>query len=396
MTPSRSRRRPPWPAVATRALTWGLTLSAAFGCGAEVDQPAPVYADPGQQCPSLADQMPTLVSELEADALPGLSTVLSERITDDQLSAALDGTLRLLRRLTADELGALAGLVNHPTLSGATHQLEVVLDLLERGPDGVRTEVFEELQFLMATCEGGRMMQAMNALADAPELSQALTALGQTLSLPEVKALLAGGGPDPSALSRAGFNALVGNMMLKIAEPGFSFDAHIRAPLEELGLLPLDEPPMRDLMDALSGIMSPQRGVQRAMSDMMCCSFYGTPACTAGASLRDSGPILRDLLYDLILSQSLGGESSPTDLFQSLEALTSDPVISEALKPLGTVLQQMSEDADLRRALADLGVALMDPASVALMLPDLRHLIESGAADELFGVFALVSGECSP
>ncbi|MFN3202270.1 MAG: hypothetical protein ACE366_27950 [Bradymonadia bacterium] len=373
-----------------------LSVGLLWGCGAE-DETAPVYADPGQTCPTIAEQAPQLTVLLEDDALPGISRVMGEIVSDDQLAAALDGTLRLMARLTEEEISNLVAIAGHPSLSGATHQLESMLHIMQSGPEGLRSDVLEEIQFLLQTCEGGRTFDALGGLFDAPEIPQALNALGAALKLPEIQALLSGEGPDPSVLGRAGFNAIVGNMLLKLTEPGYDFDADVRRPLAELGVLPLDTPPLLTLMDALSGVMSPERGVQRALSDLVCCGFYGTPTCSTGGTLRDSPPILRNLGYDLLLAQSVAPTSpTNTDLFEALGVLAGDPIISAALQPLNTVLDQMAEDADLRAALVDMMVTILEPENMALMLPDLEHMISAGAADELFGLFGLFTGTCTP
>ncbi|MCA9540685.1 MAG: hypothetical protein KC620_17420 [Myxococcales bacterium] len=366
----------------------------AVGCGVEDAAQAPLAPDAGRavSCPPLPDLAPTTFGLIEDGRLPGLRALLSERLTDAQVSAVVDALLRLLRDLDGDQLRALLDLTEHPTIAELGPLLRDLMGWVVGENGGTfRSAELAELRRLLAQCNGGTLFAALDAALTAPELPRLLADLGEILALDLVQQLLSAG----DVLDRDGFTTLVCNILGSLIRPGFSVAGDIIEPLSGIDLLPLGEPPISTLLNDLDGLLSPDRPLLPAMADLVCCDVYGVQRC---ASLPPTAePLPRDPVFTWALHALFTGQAIDINAaLGSLGALADDPQVDQALDPVLTVLRHIADDDELRATLTTLLLVALDESTARQVLPELLLLVDSGGLDELLGIVRAVADGCDP
>lgn len=382
---------------ASRWIAAALTIGiGGAGCGAGEDEPAPANALPAATCPPLETLAPRTMGHLRAGRLEGLRHVLSREVAPDELAVMLDGLLRMVRGLTPDQLRALLRLARDERLAAL---LPLMAELLRHVagdpavPGSFRGDVLSESSRLLATCEGATLFRALDGLLASPELPALLSSLAASLRLEVVRRVL--GGDVRAALDRDGFTELVCGILDRIAGQDFDFHRDVTEPLSRIDLLPLDEPPLSDLLAALDATLDPERPLMPALTDLLCCDLYGVPECPdpgVPAPRLDRDPVFTWLLYDFFVTSAVRFDA----LLDTLGELAADPAIAATLEPLRAVLGRLSDDADLRAATVRLLRRLLVEENARRVLPELALLLEDGAVPELLGVASAVLDGCDP
>ena len=370
------------PALAT-------ALSLALSCGAG-DAEAPVY-DPGPgDCPSLTEMMPVFNRLVEQGRLDGLRHVLANEIDPEvDLPPVLDGVLRLVRQLSADEFTAVLRLTENPHFSELGPLLADLIDFLNTYPNLPAT--LDQLRFTMQTCRGGPLFEALDALFDAPELPRLLQSIGEALKLPPVQQLLHS--DTEISLERPGFTALVCNMLAGMTRPGFSVVDDVIGPISRLGLIDPNSPPISHILTDLGTLLGPQSAVVPPVTDVLCCDLYGRSTCAEvplDAPTLGRDPVMVWLMYDMFVAEALPIER----VLEIAGGISADPNIRATLAPLRTVLRQFAHDEDLRDALVRMTLILLEEENVRLVLPDVSTLIREEALDELMAVVRAIWKGC--
>lgn len=225
------------------------------GCGAEEGAPAPAQSVTAVSCPPLRSLAPQTLALVDEGRLPALRALLAEGVDDAQLSAVIDALLRLLRALSADDIEALFGLLDHPAVSELSPLLDDLVRWVVGAPDGsgYQAALVGEVRRLVGVCDTGAMLSVLRAAAEAPELPSLLRGLGEVLALDLVQQVLGSG----AALDRDGFTVLVCNILASVIRPGFSVEAAIITPLSGIDVLPLSEPPIAPFLRDLDAVLDP-------------------------------------------------------------------------------------------------------------------------------------------
>jgi hypothetical protein len=378
----------------TLSLRLALSMSAVLwaGCGADDAAIAPVNPPRPVTCPSMQDLAPNALSLLRAGELPGLKRLLGERISDDEISALIDAALTVIESLPLQDLQRLLRLGSDARVSALLPSVAALIRFMLDAPaDLPRDGLYRAMGRLLRTCDGDTVLTAFERLIAAPELPQVLADLGATLALGPVQSVLA----ESGGFGRRGITALLCNIGATLMTPEFDFERNVRGPLGALPALPLDEPPLLDLLDGLGAVLAPSKAALPALADLMCCEAYGVSTCAAippGAEPLPGDPVFTWLLYDLFVADQFDVQG----LLGDAGALLADPTLREAVAPLGAVVRQLADDADLRATLTRLVATILEPAVVAEVLPDLALLLESGALLELIGVVDAIGNGCDP
>lgn len=371
----------------TRALGLAVLLG---GCGADDAAIAPVNQPRAATCPSMADLAPNALGLLRAGDLPGVQRLLGERISDDEVSALINAALTVVESLPREDLQRLLSLGSDARLSALIPTVAALIRFLLDAPEGLsRDDLYRAMGRLLRTCDGDTVLSAVEQLLSAPELPAVLADLGATLALAPVQSVLA----ESGGFGRRGITALLCNIGATLMTPDFDFERNVRVPLGALPALPLDEPPMLDLLDGLSAVLAPSKGALPALADLMCCEAYGVSTCAAvppDAQPISGDPVFTWLIYDLFVADQFDVQGLLTDA----GALLADPALRAAVAPLGGVVRQLADDADLRATLTRVVVTILQPEVVAEVLPDLAVLLESGALQELIAVVDAIGNGC--
>lgn len=375
------------PALALAALL-------ATGCGADDDAPAPDQTVTPATCPPLAELAPHSFALIESGQLPALRQLVSERITDAQLSALIDSLVTLLSSLSLDELDALADLVQSDAV---TDLAPLMLDLLRwlagdpADPASYQADILGELRRLIGTCDTPSLLAMVESLLRAPELPHLLGGLGEVLALDIVQQLLSAG----DALDREGFTVLVCNILASLVRPGFSVAGDIIQPLAGIDLLPLDEPPIAPFLADLDALLAPDGAILPPLADLVCCDVYGVRHCAALTA--QSEPLPRDPTFTWAMHALFtGGVIDIETALAAAGGLLGDPDVQATLAPLEVLLDRFIEDAQLRGTLDSLLVTLLDPNTARPLMLELLTLIDAGAIDELFAVLEALIDGCDP
>lgn len=371
-----------------------LSLAAVLfaGCGADEAAIAPVNQPRAATCASMEDLAPNALGLLRADRLPGLQRLLGKRVSDDEVSALIDAALTVIESLPRDDLQRLLSLGSDPRLSALMPTVAALIRFILDAPDDMpRDGLYVAMARLLRTCEGDTVLTAVEQLLAAPELPDVLTNLGATLALEPVQRVFA----ESGGFGRRGITALLCNIGATLMTPQFDFERNVRGPLGALPALPLDEPPLLDLLDGLGAILTPSKAALPALADLMCCEAYGVSSCAAippNAEPIPGDPVFTWLIYDLFVAEDFDVQG----LLADAGVLLADPVLRDAVAPLGGVVRQLAEDADLRATLTRLVATILEPAVVAEVLPDLALLLESGGLQELISVVDAIGNGCDP
>ena len=383
--------------VPRRPLSLVLAMCLAVGgwsCGADDGQPAPPQAVTPSTCPPIEELAPKAFALIESGQLPALKRFASERITDTQLSALLDGLISLLAALDPEERDALVALVEREAVSELAPLLLDLVRWLAGDPDDASTyqaDLVGDLRRLVGTCDSVALYRIVDDLAAAPEIPRLLAGLGDVLALDIVQQLLSAG----DALDRDGFTVVVCNMLASLVRPGFSVAGDIVDPLRGIDLLPLDEPPIAPLMSDLDSLLSPEGEILPVLADLVCCDVYGVGSCSALTA--SSEPLPRDPVFTWAMHALFtGGVIDIETALGAAGTLVGDPAVKEALAPLQVLFDRLLAEPELQGAIDSLLVTLLDPNTARPLLLDLLALFDAGALDELFAVLdALVNG-CTP
>ncbi len=377
------------PRIASLALA--LVAGALCGCGADDDQPAPTQTVTPATCPPISSLAPETFALVESGQLPALKRFVSERITDAQLSALLDGIITLLAALDPAERDALVALVQ----SDAVGELApLALDLVRwlvgdpDDPTSYRADLIGDLRRLVGTCDSVALYSIVDDLAASPEIPRLLAGLGDVLGLDIVQQVLSAG----DALDREGFTVLVCNMLASLVRPGFSVAGDIIRPLEGIDLLPLDEPPIAPFLADLDALLSPDGEIFPVLADLVCCDVYGVGSCSA--LTPSSEPLPRDPVFTWAMHALFtGGVIDIETALSAAGGLVGDPAVKETLAPLQVLFDRLLADPQLQGVFDSLLVTLLDPNTARPLLLELLVLVDAGALDELFEVLdALVNG----
>lgn len=364
------------------------------GCGADDDQPAPPQTVTPATCPPIEELAPQTFALVESGQLPALKRLVSERITDAQLSALLDGVITLLAALDPEERDALAALVQSEAVADLS---PLMLDLVRwiagqpDDPGSYRADLVSDLRRLVGTCDTAPLFAIVDDLAAAPEVPRLLAGLGDVLGLDIVQQVLSAG----DALDREGFTVLVCNMLASLVRPGFSVEGDIIVPLSGIDLLPLDEPPIAPFLSDLDALLAPDGAVLPVLSDLVCCDVYGVSRCSA--LTPSSEPLARDPIFTWAMHALFtGGIIDVESALAALGGLVGDPTVKQTLAPLQVLLDRLVADPELQGVLDSLLVTLLDANTARPLLLELLALFDAGAVDELLAVLeALVDG-CTP
>lgn len=358
------------------------------GCGVDDAAPSPENRPRPATCPTMEALAPNALGLLRERRLPGLQRLLAERISDDEVSALLDAALKVIGSLSAEELQRLLSIGKDERLRGLIPTIGILLEfILDTPEDPPRAGLFTATGRVLQTCEGETVLTAVEQLVSAPELPATLESLGAALALDPVQQVLA----ESGGFGRRGITAILCNIAAAMMTPEFDFERNVRVPLGALPALPLDEPPLSDLLDNLGALLADP--VLPALADLMCCEAYGVSSCAAippGVEPTPGDPVFTWLIYDLFVAQ---GSIDIEGLLATAGELVADPALRAALAPLGKVVRQLAADPDLRATLTRLVVTLLDPQIAAEVLPDLVVLLKAGGVEELLAVVdAIVSG----
>ena len=373
-------------------MRWLLCAFVLAGCGADDAAIAPVNRPRAATCASMEDLAPNALRLLRGGELPGLKRLLGERVSDDEISALIDAALTVIESLPREDLDRLLSLGSDDRLAALVPTVAGLIRFLLDAPiDAPRDALYRGMGRLVRTCPGDTVLSAVERLLGAPELPDVLVNLGATLALDPVQSVLS----ESGSFGRRGITAVLCNIAAAIMSPGFEFERNVRGPLGLLPALPLDEPPMLDLLDGLSGLLSTEEAALPALADLMCCEAYGVSTCAAvppNAEQIPGDPVFTWLIYDLFVAD----EFDVQGLLADAGVLLADPALRAAVAPLGAVVRQLAEDADLRATLTRLVATILEPAVVAEVLPDLALLLESGALPELIEVVNAIGNGCDP
>lgn len=362
-------------------------------CGVDDAAPGPENRPRPATCQPVEALAPNALTLLRERRLPGLQRLLAERISDAEVSALVDAALEILEALSADELQALLALGDDPRLRGLIPLLGTLIELLLDTPEvPPRAGLFSAIGRVMQTCDGATVLRAFDEVLGAPELPDLIASLGESLALAPVQQVLA----ESGGFGRRGITALLCNIGATMMTPAFDFERNVRGPLGALPALPLDEPPLSDLLDEMSGLLASEGTALPAIADLMCCEAYGVSTCAAvppGAEPPPADPVFTWLIYDLFVAQ---GTVDLEALLGTAGELAGDPALRTALAPLGTVLRRLAEDPDLRAVLVRLMLTVLDPVVASEVLPDLVVLLKAGGVEELLAVIGAIANGCDP
>lgn len=375
--------------VFSAALGVGVLGLGVPGCGVDDAAQAPENRPRAATCPTMEALAPNALTLLRERRLPGLQRLLAERISDAEVSALLDAALKVVDQLSKAELERLLSLGTDPRLKGLIPTLGVLLEfILDTPEEPPRAGLFDAMGRVLQTCDGATVLSAVEALLSAPELPAVLESLGATLALDPVQQVLA----ESGGFGRRGITAILCNIGAAMMTPEFDFERNVRNPLRALPALPLDEPPLSDLLDQLGALLGAP--VLPAVADLMCCEAYGVATCAAvppGVEPAPADPVFTWLIYDLFVAQ---GAIDIEGLLGTAGALVADPALREAIAPLGAVIRQLADDPDLRATLTRLVLSLLDPQIAGEVLPDLVVLLKAGGVEELLAVVDAIAGGC--
>lgn len=377
--------------MSLRALAVTILMTVLSGCGVADTAPAPENRPRPAECPSMQALAPNALALLDNGRLPAVRSLLADRLSDDDVAALIEAALQVVERLSRDEIQRLLAVGSDPRLRSLIPVLADVLRFLAAEPaDAPRAGLYQGLARVLRTCEGATILNVLAEVAGAPELPAVLTDLGDTLALPVVQDVLA----ESGGLGRRGVTALLCNIAANLLTPDFEFDRNVRAPLGLIPALPTDEPPLRDLLDGLSALLAPSKGVLPALSDLMCCEAYGVSQCAAvppGATPIEGDPVFTWLIYDLFTTDAFDVQG----LLADASELVADPTLRGAVAPLGQVVRQLADDPDLRATLTRLVVTILEPGTIEGLLPDLILLLEAGGVEELLAVIDALGNGCA-
>lgn len=364
---------------------------ALLGCGADEAAPAPAQVVTPVSCPPLRSLAPRTLALLDEGRLPGLRALFAERVDDAQLSAVIDALLRLLRALSADDIEALFGLLDHPAVGELSPLLDDLLRWVAGAPDGsgYQAALVGELRRLVGVCDTAEMLSVVRAAAEAPELSSLLGGLGEVLALDLVQQVLGAG----AALDRDGFTVLVCNILASVIRPGFSVEAAIITPLSGIDVLPLSEPPIAPFLRDLDAVLDPEGALLPGFADLVCCDVYGVRRCSALPA--DAVPLARDPVFTWALHALFSG--GVIDIEAALGALgrvVADPSIGEALAPVEVVIDSLVADAELKATLDRLLLLVLEPETARRVLQEVLLLVDAGSLSELRAVVDAVVLGC--
>ncbi len=355
-----------------------------FACAEEA--PTPNSHPSRRSCGSLAERAPLFVER--SQNLPAFRKLISEDLEREQGNAALDGLLRILRAISPEDLSALLDLME---LQGLEVGLEVAEEILHfiggdpQDPSSFQEELLLETQRVLAVCDGEALFEAVYQLLEAPELASLLenvAALAASQELPI----------DPAeAFDASSISLLLRNIMLGISSPDFDFELHVVHPMAEMGL-PIDEPPASALVQDLSILLAPERGLLSASADLFCCTLYAVPRCdelSPGMEPVEDSPTFSRFIFEIFI-HSEGAKGG----LNTLGAMMADPKVRRAMEPLRLILKEYAEDIDQRRAAVGMLHTLLEPEILRGLIPEILSLLDRAILDELTALLRALTEGC--
>lgn len=332
-------------------------------CGAFGER-APVV-DQDLSCPTVDQQIPTVMALIEEGRLAGLRQVIEEHVSDSLRGQVVELALDIVRALPPGTLDGLRVVVRNEAVWAL---LPLVADVGRFVTDGGRWEVVPVAADLIVLCPSGELLPVLGDLLRDPMMPDALALM---LSDPQgLEALLASLGvdlADPAA--REALLALVDNVLASFAAPGFRLDEleELLLELADLGLIDLRTPAIRGLLVLAHEAMDAPGRLETLQGFVGCLRMV------------DPSLSLVALIYDLIAEGAIALDDLSAVLAVADPAAGGDAV----LRLLVDVLDFLATDDESRGSLADVLLTILEPDAAKVALPDLVVLLDAGAVPEV-------------
>lgn len=332
-------------------------------CGAFGERAPVVEQD--LSCPTVDQQIPTVMALIEEGRLAGLRQVIEEHVSDSLRGQVVELALDIVRALPPGTLDGLRVVARNEAVWAL---LPLVADVGRFVTDGGRWEVVPVAADLIVLCPSGELLPVLGDLLRDPMMPDALSLM---LSDPQgLEALLASLGvdlADPAA--REALLALVDNVLASFAAPGFRLDEleELLVELANLGLIDLKTPAIRGLLVLAHEAMDAP-GRLETLQGFVGCLRTVDPSLTLVA-----------LIYDLVAEGAIALDDLSAVLAVADPAAGGDAVLGL----LVDVLDFLATDDEARGSLADVLLTILEPDVAKVALPDLVVLLDAGAVPEV-------------
>ncbi len=360
---------------------WPLVVAfVAVACGAG-DDDATVFS-PEPACARADELVPELLAIAQSAGVPTLQLVVATEVLPDVRSELVRVLLVWVRGLPAGTLEGLLLLGERGVIDALVEPILLLVDAIEGAAkaDG-GSEALAAVDRMLFECPGQPLFVELAGLLREPTFRADLDAL--LLAGLDLDAVLLDLGIDVGALSaREGFAALFRSLLALVSSYGSSVDDLLGPGGLLSALVDPDDEVLSTALRLLRQVLAEGPRLE-AVRGICRCALATDPGGTLGRFLFDL--IQADVLSVFgALSVGGGGALALDDVHLALDGV---------LLPL---LDLLGADGSARRALVFALDALLQPSVAALVLADVRTLLERGVLSEIVALLdALVGGRCA-
>ena len=235
-----------------------LFAASVTGCGADDDAPSPAIKV-APTCPTFATTAPETTRLLNAGRLPALKALLGQRLTDEQATAVVRGSLDIVQGIDSSVLDTFSQWGDHPSTGALGRGLVGLMDVIigdPSKPDTFREDIILRVVDIATTCGGESILRMGRSLLETPEFRTFIEQLNLVIQLDAIEMLLRN---EDARVSKEAFDVLITTIIRSLIRPNFSVTDDIATPIANLDLFPVDEPPVSVLIETIQGIYPRER-----------------------------------------------------------------------------------------------------------------------------------------
>lgn len=372
MIANRTSKRHRWHTLAMHLMLLGSLLMLG-ACGARNSEAEPLNLS--LKCKPVEDYVPTFLQLIETNQLDNLKSVLSTELTEELQAELIRVLLDIVGSLPRGTITKLTSddTINLPALKVLGPLVLDILKYFTGALDGnSHYDTLARLGELLNDCELVPLLKLLTTLLEDPAFNETLLAI---LSDKQVNDLLGDLQFDGQS-GKAGFVALVRNLLVSVSSPGFQID-DARALLGQF--LDVNSPPFSTFFELIEQLIEPQTNLP---------ILQAVSACVLKS---DSDGTLLGFLFDLLTLPSLNFTTVLGEVKGLLQNQGGDSLIPVVVQLLKTLIDK----DDTRFALLRILLVILREDIVARLLPDLIVIIESGALKELLVFLNLLATKCA-
>ena len=369
-----------------------LFAASVTGCGADDDAPSPAIKV-APTCPTFATTAPETTRLLNAGRLPALKALLGQRLTDEQATAVVRGSLDIVQGIDSSVLDTFSQWGDHPSTGALGRGLVALMDVIigdPSKPDTFREDIILRVVDIATTCGGESILRMGRSLLETPEFRMFIEQLNLVIQLDAIEMLLRN---EDARVSKEAFDVLITTIIRSLIRPNFSVTNDIATPIANLDLFPVDEPPVSVLIETIQGILSPEKAILVPLQDLVCCGIHGVPTCAQvgpDADMVEGPSTLTHFIYDILVNADPDIAGIP----KALSSFVANPQVDGLNAAIDSVLAQLLTSPELRQTFVQLLRIVTSPDLIRGIFNDLKLIVDSGVVSELLAYFRLVREGC--